>query len=305
MELKSEPKTLKTLELPGISKVNSGKVREIFEIEGQLLLVASDRLSAFDVILPDPIPHKGRVLTQMSKFWFDRVSDANIVNHHVITVDPNDFPEALEDYKDLLANRSMLVKKCQPLPIECVVRGYMAGSGWKEYQSSQEICGIALPPGLRESDELPEPIFTPATKEVSGHDVNISFERAAEIVGNDIASKVCELSLQIYTTSRDYARSKGIIICDTKFEFGIADSELILIDEVLTPDSSRFWPADAYEPGKSQPSFDKQFVRDYLETLDWDKTPPGPELPSEIISATSERYVEAYKRLAGKDLLDT
>jgi len=303
MEPQSYPQTLKELELPGISKVNSGKVREIFEIEGRLLLVASDRLSAFDVILPDPIPHKGRVLTQMSKFWFDRVADANIVNHHVISVDPRDFPEALQEYRELLANRSMLVKKCQPLPIECVVRGYMAGSGWKEYQTSQEICGIALPSGLRESDQLPEPIFTPATKEVSGHDVNISFERTAEIVGDDVASKLCELSLQIYTTARDFARSRGIIICDTKFEFGMADSELILIDEVLTPDSSRFWPADEYEPGKSQPSFDKQFVRDYLETLDWDKTSPGPQLPSEIISATSDRYLEAYKRLTGKDLL--
>ena len=304
MEPKSAPETLKTLELPGISKVNSGKVREIFEIEGDLLLVASDRLSAFDVILPDPIPHKGRVLTQMSKFWFDRIADANIVKHHVITVDPRDFPEALREYRDLLANRSMLVKKCRPLPIECVVRGYLAGSGWKEYQSSEEICGIALPSGLRESDKLPEPIFTPATKEASGHDVNISFERAAEIIGHDLASRMRELSLQIYTTARDYAGSRGIIICDTKFEFGIADSELILIDEVLTPDSSRFWPADSYEPGKSQPSFDKQFVRDYLETLDWDKTPPGPELPSEIISATSDRYLEAYRRLAGKDLLE-
>jgi phosphoribosylaminoimidazole-succinocarboxamide synthase len=304
MEPKSPSQTVKTIDLPGIPKVNSGKVREIFEIGGELLLVASDRLSAFDVILPDPIPHKGRVLTQMSKFWFDRIAEANIVNHHVITVDPSEFPEALSEYKELLAHRSMLVKKCQPLPIECVVRGYLAGSGWKEYCSSEQICGIPLPSGLKESDELPAPIFTPATKEASGHDENISFERTAEIVGNEIASKLRDLSLQIYGTARDYARSKGIIICDTKFEFGIANSELILIDEVLTPDSSRFWPADAYEPGRSQPSFDKQFVRDYLETLDWDKTYPGPRLPAEIISATSERYLEAYRRLAGKDLLD-
>lgn len=304
MEPKSTSQTVRTLELPGIAKVNSGKVREIFEIDGKLLLVASDRLSAFDVILPDPIPHKGRVLTQMSKFWFDRVTDAGIVSHHVITVDPKEFPAALSEHMDVLAYRSMLVRKCEPLPIECVVRGYMAGSGWKEYQTSGEICGIALPSGLRESDELPEPIFTPATKAVSGHDENISFERAAEIVGTDIASRVRDLSLQIYSTARDYARSKGIIICDTKFEFGIADSELILIDEVLTPDSSRFWPADAYEPGRSQPSFDKQFVRDYLETLDWDKTYPGPKLPSEIIAATSDRYMEAFKKLSGKDLLD-
>jgi len=304
MHPKSSPQAVKTIELPGIPKINSGKVREIFEIDGNLLLVASDRLSAFDVILPDPIPYKGRVLTQMSKFWFDRIAEAEIVRHHVITVDPGEFPEALADYREVLAHRSMLVRKCRPLPIECVVRGYLAGSGWKEYRSTERICGISLPPGLRESDELPEPIFTPATKEVSGHDENISFERAAEIVGPGTAAKVRDLSLQIYTTARDYARSKGIIICDTKFEFGLVDSELILIDEVLTPDSSRFWPADSYEPGRSQPSFDKQFVRDYLETLDWDKTPPGPKLPTEIISATSERYLEAYRRLTGKDLLD-
>lgn len=303
MESKTYSQALKTIELPGIRKVNSGKVREIFEIDGKLLLVATDRLSAFDVILPDPIPHKGRVLTQMSRFWFDRIAGANIVDHHVIAVDPGDFPSALSEHRDALAHRSMLVKKCQPLPIECVIRGYLAGSGWKEYQSTESICGINLPPGLRESEELPEPIFTPSTKAVSGHDENISFERAAEIVGNDIASKVRDLSQQIYKSARDYARSKGIIICDTKFEFGIDNSEVILIDEVLTPDSSRFWPADEYEPGRSQPSFDKQFVRDYLETLDWDKTYPGPELPAEIIEATSNRYLEAYKRLAGKDLL--
>jgi phosphoribosylaminoimidazole-succinocarboxamide synthase len=240
----------------------------------------------------------------MSKFWFDRVAAADIVDHHVITVDPDEFPESLSAYREVLAYRSMLVKKCRPLAIECVVRGYMAGSGWKEYQASESICGISLPSGLKESDELPEPIFTPATKAVSGHDENISYDRAAEIVGAEIAAKVRDLSLQIYSTARDYARSKGIIICDTKFEFGIVDSKLILIDEVLTPDSSRFWPADQYEPGKSQPSYDKQFVRDYLETLDWDKTPPGPELPSEIISATSDRYLEAYRKLTGKELLD-
>ena len=305
MESKAYSQALKTIELPGIRKVNSGKVREIFEIDGKLLLVATDRLSAFDVIMPDPIPHKGRVLTQMSKFWFDRVADAKIVAHHVIAVDPEDFPPGLSEYREALAHRSMLVKKCQPLPIECVVRGYLAGSGWKEYQSSEKICGIDLPSGLRESDQLPEPIFTPATKAVSGHDENISFERAAQIVGNEVATKVRDLSLRIYSSARDYARSKGIIICDTKFEFGIDDSGLILIDEVLTPDSSRFWPANEYEPGKSQPSFDKQFVRDYLETLDWDKTPPGPELPAEILEATSNRYLEAYKRLADRDLLET
>jgi phosphoribosylaminoimidazole-succinocarboxamide synthase len=304
MESKSSFPALKTLELPGIKKVNSGKVREIFEVGGRLLLVATDRLSAFDVILPNPIPHKGRVLTQMSKFWFDRIADARIVDHHVVEVDTDAFPQELSAYRKELSHRSMLVKKTQPLPIECVVRGYLAGSGWKEYRADQRICGIELPAGLTESDELPEPIFTPATKEVSGHDENITFERTIEIVGEEIATKVRDLSLEIYKSARDYARSRGIIICDTKFEFGIEDSKLILIDEVLTPDSSRFWPADAYAPGKSQPSFDKQFVRDYLETLDWDKTPPGPELPQEIIEMTSDRYLEAFKRIAGRDLLD-
>ena len=303
MESKSSFSALKTVELPGVEKVNSGKVREIFELGGKLLLVATDRLSAFDVILPNPIPHKGRVLTQMSKFWFDRVAEAGIVEHHVIEVDVDAFPEELSAYSQELAHRSMLVKKTQPLPIECVVRGYLAGSGWKEYRADQTICGIELPPGLTESDELPEPIFTPATKAVSGHDENITFERAVEIVGEEIATQVRDLSLQIYKSARDYARSKGIIICDTKFEFGLVDSKLILIDEVLTPDSSRFWPADEYQPGRSQPSFDKQFVRDYLETLDWDKTPPGPELPPEIIEKTSASYLEAFRRLAGRDLL--
>jgi phosphoribosylaminoimidazole-succinocarboxamide synthase len=293
---------LTTIDLPGIKKVSSGKVREIFELDEQLLLVASDRLSAFDVILPNPIPFKGTVLTQMAFFWFKHITSEQIVKHHLISVDVDDFPPVLQPYKEQLRGRSSLVTKCKPLPIECVVRGYLAGSGWKEYQESEEICGIPLPSGLVESDQLPEPIFTPATKAESGHDENISFERAAEIVGQDLAEKVRELSLTIYTSASDYARTKGIIICDTKFEFGLVGDDLILIDEVLTPDSSRFWPMDLYAPGRPQASFDKQYVRDYLETLDWDKTAPGPELPSDVIEVTSKRYLEAYERLTGSEL---
>lgn len=298
----SRPVTVRSLELPGVTKLSSGKVREIFDLGDRLLLVASDRLSAFDVVLPDPIPWKGAVLTQLSRFWFDRISAERIVPHHMISVDADDLPAELQPFRAQLAGRSTLARRCQPLPIECVVRGYMAGSGWKEYRASRSICGIPLPAGLRDSDELPEPIFTPATKAVTGHDENIPFERAVELVGVEVASRVRDLSLQIYSSARDYARSRGIIICDTKFEFGLADGELVLIDEVLTPDSSRFWPADEYVPGRPQASFDKQFVRDYLESLDWDKTPPGPALPANIIDATSERYLEAYRRITGQEL---
>lgn len=298
----SQPPTVRTLDLPGIPKLSSGKVREIFGLQDRLLLVATDRLSAFDVVLPDPIPWKGIVLTQLSRFWFDRIASEGLVPHHLISVDVADLPAELEPFRAQLAGRSTLARRCDPLPIECVVRGYLAGSGWKEYRSSGSICGIALPPGLRESDELPEPLFTPATKAVTGHDENISYAHAVELVGEDIAGQARDYSLQIYSRARDYARSRGIIICDTKFEFGLADGELILIDEVLTPDSSRFWPADEYAPGRPQASFDKQFVRDYLETLDWDKTPPGPALPVEIIAATSQRYLEAYRKLTGHDL---
>jgi len=293
---------LTTIDLPGIKKISSGKVREIFELDGQLLLVATDRLSAFDVILPNPIPFKGAVLTQMAFFWFKHISSEKIVTHHLISVDVDEFPSKLKPFRDQLKGRSSLVTKCKPLPIECVVRGYLAGSGWKEYQESEEICGIPLPAGLTESDQLPEPIFTPATKAESGHDENISFESAAEIVGQDLASRVRELSLAIYTSASNFARTKGIIICDTKFEFGLVGDELILIDEVLTPDSSRFWPMDLYEPGRPQASYDKQYIRDYLETLDWDKTPPGPELPSDVIEATSKRYLDAYRKLTGSEL---
>jgi phosphoribosylaminoimidazole-succinocarboxamide synthase len=292
--------TVLSVDLPGVPKLKSGKVREIFDLGDRLLLVATDRISAFDVVLPNGIPRKGEVLTQLSHFWFERF--AGLVPNHLLARADEPLPPALQPFADLLKRRSMIVKKARPLPIECVVRGYLAGSGWKEYQRSQTVCGIKLPPGLQESSELPEPIFTPATKAETGHDENISFEQAARIVGEALATRVRDLSLQIYNAARDYARRRGIIIADTKFEFGLYEGELILIDEVLTPDSSRFWPADQYAPGRSQPSFDKQFVRDWLETLDWDKTPPGPELPPEVIAKTSAKYVEAYERLTGRPL---
>ncbi len=294
---------IKTQDLPGIPKVGQGKVRELFEVDGHLLMVATDRISAFDVILPNAIPHKGKVLTQLSAFWFERLE--GMVAHHLVSVQVDEFPAPLQPFREELAGRSMLVRKCTPLPIECVVRGYLAGSGWAEYRQSETICGSRLPSGLVESAELPEPIFTPATKATNGHDENISFDRAAQIIGPELAEQVRDLSLRIYNRAREYALEKGIIICDTKFEFGLEGSRLLLIDEVLTPDSSRFWPADEYEPGKSQPSFDKQFIRDFLETLDWDKAPPGPELPSSIVEATSHRYLEAYRRLTGEDLDET
>ncbi len=291
---------MRTLDLESIRKVNQGKVRDIFEWEEQLLMVATDRISAFDVVLPTVIPNKGKVLTQLSEFWFDRLKE--VVDNHLIAASWEGFPEKLQAYREQLEGRSMLVRKCQPLPIECVVRGYLAGSGWKEYQESGTICGIKLPSGLGESDKLEAPIFTPATKATTGHDENIPFERAAGLVGEELANRVRDLSLQIYSHARDYASERGIIICDTKFEFGHDGSRLLLIDEVLTPDSSRFWPAESYEAGKPQPSFDKQFVRDYLETLVWDKSPPGPELPPDIVEATADRYLEAYRRLTGTEL---
>jgi phosphoribosylaminoimidazole-succinocarboxamide synthase len=292
--------TVLTVDLPGVPKLKSGKVREIFDLGDRLLMVATDRISAFDVVLPNGIPHKGAVLTQLSHFWFERFADR--VPNHLLARAGDPLPPQLQPFADRLARRSMIVKKARPLAIECVVRGYLAGSGWKEYQRSQTVCGVRLPPGLQESSELPEPIFTPATKAETGHDENISFEQAARIVGAELAARVRDLSLQIYNAARDYARQRGIIIADTKFEFGLYEGELILIDEVLTPDSSRFWPADQYAPGRSQPSFDKQFVRDYLETLDWDKTPPGPALPPEVVAKTSAKYLEAYERLTGRPL---
>ena len=292
--------TILHLDLPGIGKLKSGKVREIFDLGDRLLFVASDRISAFDVIMPNGIPRKGEVLTQISYFWFAQTE--SFQPNHLISRPGEPLPANLQPFAKQLDRRSMIVKKCEPLAIECVVRGYLAGSGWKEYKERQSVCGIKLPPGLKESSELPEPVFTPATKAEEGHDENISFEQAARIVGADIAEKVRAASLKIYNFARDYARHRGIIIADTKFEFGMLDGKLILIDEVLTPDSSRFWPADQYQPGKSQPSFDKQFVRDYLETLDWDKSPPGPMLPEDVVAKTQAKYLDAYQRLTGKPL---
>ncbi len=288
------------LDLPGIKKVRSGKVREVFDLGDAFLLVASDRISAFDVIMPNGIPRKGEVLTQISHFWFARF--ASLVPNHLLAGANDPLPANLQPYAGLLAGRSMIVKKAKPLAIECIVRGYLSGSGWKEYKKSQTVCGIQLPAGLTESAELPEPIFTPSTKAEAGHDENISFAEAEKIVGADLARQARDLSLMIYKAGRDYARQRGIIIADTKFEFGLFEGKLILIDEVLTPDSSRFWPADQYVPGQGQPSFDKQFVRDYLETLTWDKNPPGPTLPDDVVNKTSAKYLEAYERLTGKAL---
>ena len=288
------------LDLPGIAKIKSGKVREVFDLGDAFLFVASDRISAFDCVMPNGIPRKGEVLTQISHFWFDQT--AGIIANHRLARPGDPLPPTLAPFADQLARRSMIVKKAKPLAIECVVRGYLAGSGWKEYQAQQTVCGIKLPAGLTESAELPVPIFTPATKAETGHDENIPFDVAAKIVGAEIAGQARELSLKIYRFARDYARQRGIIIADTKFEFGLLDGRLILIDEVLTPDSSRFWPADQYAPGKGQPSFDKQFVRDYLETLDWNKQPPGPVLPADIVSKTTAKYLEAYERLTRQKL---
>jgi phosphoribosylaminoimidazole-succinocarboxamide synthase len=260
-------------------------------------MVASDRISAYDVVMPNGIPRKGEVLTMFSHFWFNRVAD--LVPNHLLAKADEPLPEAVQSHADQIGRRAMVVKKAQPLAIECVVRGYLAGSGWKEYQKQGTVCGVSLPEGLENSSQLPDPIFTPATKAEEGHDENINFDEAVNIVGKNIAEQARELSIELYKRGRNHAAEKGIIIADTKFEFGIFEGELILIDEVLTPDSSRFWPADLYAPGKSQPSFDKQFVRDYLETLDWDKTPPGPELPAEIVQKTSEKYIEAYTRVTG------
>ncbi|MFH1622378.1 MAG: phosphoribosylaminoimidazolesuccinocarboxamide synthase [Candidatus Omnitrophota bacterium] len=277
-----------------------GKVREIYELKDKFLMVATDRISCFDVVLPIGIPHKGEVLTKLSIFWFDLTKD--IIPNHFITTNVNDFPQELQKYKEILCGRSMLVKKAKPMPIECVVRGYLSGSGWKEYKKTQSVCGIKLPEGLRESDKLPEPIFTPSTKEDVGHDINVTQEFIGQQIGKEAASKLKETSISLYKKAAQYAESKGIIIADTKFEFGKVDNQIILIDEVLTPDSSRFWPKDEYSPGKSQSSFDKQFVRDYLETLDWDKTPPGPQLPDEIVKKTTQKYIQAYKMITGKEL---
>ena len=290
--------TLRETAFPGLAPSARGKVRDIFDLGEQLLIVATDRLSAFDVVMPTPIPDKGKVLTQISLFWFDLLKD--VVRNHVISA--HQFPAHFDSYRELLAGRTMLVRKTQPLPIECVVRGYLSGSGWKEYVSTGKVCGITLPPGLRESDKLPEPIFTPATKAATGHDENISFDRAAQLIGHSLAGKVRALSLEIYNRASAYAAPRGVILADTKFEFGLLNDDLIWIDEALTPDSSRFWPAAQYTPGGPQPSFDKQFVRDYLERIRWPKTPPGPELPPDVVAATRAKYREAYRLLVGRDL---
>ena len=294
--------TQSTIDLPGFRKLRSGKVREVFDLGETLLFVVTDRLSAFDVVLPDPIPHRGDVLNQISAFWFKCFDD---IQNHLVTADFEEFPKELQPFRKQLAGRSMIVRKTKPLAVECVVRGYLAGSGWKEYQESQSVCGIKLPSGLKLASQLPEPIFTPATKAEEGHDENIDMERCAQILGDEVANHVKKLSLEIYSRGRDHATQKGIIVADTKFEFGTIDGKLLLIDECLTPDSSRFWPKDEYAVGKSPPSFDKQFVRDYLETLDWDKTPPAPQLPKDVIEKTSAKYLEAFRRLTGGELATT
>jgi phosphoribosylaminoimidazole-succinocarboxamide synthase len=284
-----------SVDLPGVPKIRSGKVREIFDLGETLLIVATDRISAFDCILPDPIPGKGQILTQLSVFWFQKFRQ---LQNHFITADIKEFPKSLEPHSELLRGRSMLVRKAIPLPIECVVRGYLAGSGWKEYQASGTVCGINLPPNLEQAAKLPEPIFTPATKSDSGHDENISWTRCCEILGPERATIVRDLSLAIYSEGSFHAASRGILVADTKFEFGFRNNEILLIDECLTPDSSRFWPADSYKVGVSPLSYDKQFVRDYLETLDWNKTPPAPRLPPEVIEKTARKYQEAFTCLA-------
>jgi phosphoribosylaminoimidazole-succinocarboxamide synthase len=289
---------LRETNLPGLTPSTRGKVRDIYDLGDRLLIVATDRLSAFDVVMPTPIPDKGKVLTQISLFWFGLLKD--VISNHVLSAD--NFPAPYDSYRSQLAGRSMLVRKTKPLPIECVVRGYLSGSGWKEYVATGQVCGVTLPPGLRESDKLPEPIFTPATKAATGHDENIPFDHAASLVGRPLAEKARAVSLEIYNRAAAYAAPRGVILADTKFEFGRLHDELIWIDEALTPDSSRFWPASQYAPGGPQPSFDKQFVRDYLERIGWPKTPPGPELPPAVVAATRAKYREAYRLLVGREL---
>jgi phosphoribosylaminoimidazole-succinocarboxamide synthase len=294
----SASKVIRETNFSGISPLARGKVRDIYDLGDRLLIVATDRLSAFDVVMPTPIPDKGRVLTQLSLFWFHQLKE--VIPNHVLSA--TEFPSPFDRYSEDLAGRSMVVRKTKPLPIECVARGYLSGSGWKEYQASGTICGISLPAGLKESDKLPEPIFTPATKAASGHDENVSFERASETLGKALAEKVRSVTLDIYRRAAAYAEPRGILLADTKFEFGILNGELIWIDEALTPDSSRFWPAAQYKPGGPQPSFDKQFVRDYLERIRWPKTPPGPELPPDVVAGTRAKYREAYRILVGREL---
>ena len=300
MVLNASPavKVIRETNFPGIAPLGRGKVRDIYDLGDRLLIVATDRLSAFDVVMPTPIPDKGRVLTQLSLFWFDLLKD--VIPNHVLSA--TEFPAPFDQFRDELAGRSMVVKRTTPLPIECVARGYLSGSAWKEYQATGKVCGIALPSGLRESDKLPEIIFTPATKAVTGHDENISFARASEMLGKDLAEKVRDTTLKIYRRAAVYAEPRGILLADTKFEFGLLDGEMIWIDEALTPESSRFWPAAEYKPGGPQPSFDKQFVRDYLERIRWPKTPPGPSLSPDVVAATRAKYREAFRILVGREL---
>ena len=300
MTTQSQQVLLKT-DFPDLELYASGKVRDIYHVDDRhLLFVATDRISAFDYVLASGIPDKGRVLTQLSLFWFDFLKD--IIPNHLTSANVDDYPAPLKKYASDLRGRSMLVKKAEMMQIECVARGYLSGSGWKEYQKAGTVCGIALPSGLRESDKLPQPIFTPATKAVSGHDENISFDEMAKIAGRELSEKLRDLTLRIYTKAADYALTRGIIIADTKFEFGQTGKDLILADEVLTPDSSRFWPADTYKPGGAVQSYDKQYVRDYLESIKWNKQPPAPGLPPEVQANTSAKYVEAYRQLTGKEL---
>lgn len=291
----SEP--LWQTELPGLTLARRGKVRDIYDLGAGLLIVATDRISAFDVVLPTPIPDKGRVLNQLSAFWFNYFKP--LIPNHLITTEVERFPYVLLRYRDILAGRSMVVRKAQALPVECIVRGYLAGSSWRDYQRTGEICGIPLPRGLREADRLPEPIFTPSTKATSGHDENISFQQMCDLVGTDLANQIRQKSLQLYLEASRYAEARGIIVADTKLEFGLYESKLILIDELLTPDSSRFWRIDEYQAGSSPPSLDKQYVRNYLDGLGWDRTPPAPALPPEVIEGTRLRYLEVYGRLVG------
>ncbi len=289
-------------DLSGVERFSRGKVRDVYTIgDDRLLIIATDRISAFDYILPTGIPHKGRVLTQLSLFWFEFLKD--LTPNHLLTANVDDYPDPLPKFRDQLEGRSMLVKRAEMVQIECVARGYLAGSGWKEYRQQGTVCGIPLPAGLRDGDRLPNPIFTPSTKAQSGHDENISFDETCAIVGAELAGRLRDLTIEIYSRAARYAESRGIIIADTKFEFGFVDGRLILGDEVLTPDSSRFWPADTWRPGGAQFSFDKQYVRDYLESIHWNKQPPAPPLPAEVAAHTTEKYVQAYRALTGRELL--
>jgi phosphoribosylaminoimidazole-succinocarboxamide synthase len=289
---------IKETKFPELNLLKRGKVRDMYDLGDSLLMIATDRLSAFDVVMPDPIPDKGIILTQISLFWFEMMQ--SLVTNHVIISNVDDFPSICQPYADVLRGRSIVIKKTEPLPVECVVRGYISGSGWKSYQETGSICGIRLPEDLQESDKLPEPIFTPATKaEIGDHDINIDFAEMINIIGSDLAQKVKSLSLEIYQKGAEFAAERGIIIADTKFEFGKIDDDVILIDEVLTPDSSRFWPQETYLPGGAQKSYDKQYVRDYLNTLDWGKTPPGPPLPDDVIQKTRQKYLDALTQLTG------